>query len=296
MAHIPVLLKESIDGLKIRSGDIVLDGTLGGGGHTTEIAKKFGTGVKIIGLDLDADAIPRAKASLEGIPHDTIFRTTSFTDFKKVLNELNMPHVDRILLDLGISSFQLEDSGRGFTFRKDEPLLMTMKKDPSGDDTTAYEVVNTWDEETLADIIFGFGEDRYSRRIAKAIVTARQLAPIDSTKKLADIVENAVPKNFKSKIHPATKTFQAIRIAVNMELSSIEKSIPELFGSLSSGGRLAIISFHSLEDRIVKKAFKKLKDEKLGEVTTKKPIVPNEEELKENPRARSAKLRIIEKF
>lgn len=293
--HIPVLLKETIDSLSLKSGDIIIDGTLGGGGHTTEIVKRFGSGVKIIGLDLDEDAIPRAKASLSTMSSDVVFRTVSFLDFKKVMDDLHLPHVDKILLDLGISSFQLDDGGRGFTFRKDEPLLMTMKKNPGEEDVTAYDVVNSWDEETLADIIYAFGEERYARRIAKAIVTARSEKAIKTSRELADIVENAVPKRFHQKIHPATKTFQAIRIAVNMELSAVEKAIPEMFESLSAGGRLAIISFHSLEDRIVKTKFKEIVEKSHGRLITKKPIVPGDEELRMNPRSRSAKLRVIEK-
>ena len=153
MTHIPVLRDESIDGLAIQSGDIIVDGTLGGGGHTFEIVRRFGSGVKVIGLDFDADAIDRAKSLIGELPHDTIFRTIGFQDMEKVLDDLNLAHVDRILLDLGLSSFQLEIAGRGFSFLKDEPLLMTMKKDPTDSDLTARDIVNTWEEKTLADII-----------------------------------------------------------------------------------------------------------------------------------------------
>jgi 16S rRNA (cytosine1402-N4)-methyltransferase len=297
MNHIPVLLSESIDGLAIKSGGIILDGTLGGGGHTSEIAKRHGDAVKIIGVDLDADAIGRAEEKLKDIPHDTKFRVSAFQDADKVLDELNLPKVDGVLLDLGISSYQLEVAGRGFSFMREEPLLMTMKKDPTDSDVTAMDVVNTWEEESLADIIYGFGEERYSRRIAKAIVTAREKQAIKTTKELAEIVNNAVGREYKRmKINPATKTFQAIRIAVNSELTAVESSIPKLFARLTTGGRMAIISFHSLEDRIVKQEFKKLAEVGSGKIITKKPITPSEEELKLNGRSRSAKLRIIEKL
>ena len=295
--HIPVLLDESINGLSIRSGDILVDGTLGGGGHTFEVIKRFGSGVKIIGLDLDKDAIERARSKIGDLPHDAIFRTVGFQDMDKVLEELNIVHVDRILLDLGISSFQLEVAGRGFSFMKDEPLLMTMKKNPTDEDLTAKDIVNTWEEKTLADIIYGFGEEKYSRKIAKAIVEARVEKPIETTFDLVEIIENAVGKAYKKmKIHPATKTFQALRIATNSELSNLETAIEKSFDRLSNGGRLAIISFHSLEDRIVKKAFVDLKQKGYANIITKKPIVPSTDEIKSNSRSRSSKLRIIEKI
>lgn len=297
MTHIPVLKDESIDGLAIKSGDIVLDGTLGGGGHTFEIIRRFGSGVKIIGLDLDADALDRAKTRIGDMDHDTVFRVAGFQDLDIVLDELNIVTVDRILLDLGISSFQLEVAGRGFSFMKDEPLQMTMKKNPTEEDLTARDVVNTWEEKTLADIIYGFGEEKYSRKIAKAIVEARKEKPIETTFDLVAIIDNAVGRNYRGmKIHPSTRTFQAIRMAVNNELPNIEKVIEKGFARLSNGGRMAIITFHSLEDRIVKHAFIEIKTQGYAQIITKKPIVPNADELKNNPRARSAKLRIIEKI
>ncbi len=296
MKHIPVLLSESVDALNLASGDIMLDGTLGGGGHTYEVVKRFGSGVKIIGLDLDADAIGRANEKLVDTDHDTKFIVANFQDASKVLEGLNIDHVDAVLLDLGISSFQLEVAGRGFSFMRDEPLQMTMKKDPSDTDVTASDIVNTWKEETIADIIYGFGEERYSRKIAKAIVEARQVKPFTTTKELADVLEQAVGKAYRRmKIHPATKTFQALRIAVNMELTSIENAIPEIFEKLHAGGRMAIISFHSLEDRIVKRAFRDLVGSGMALAITKKPIIPSANELQDNPRARSSKLRVIEK-
>lgn len=295
--HIPVLRDETVDGLMIRSGDIIVDGTLGGGGHTSEIVRRFGSGVKMICLDFDADAIERAKSAIGDLTSDVTFRTIGFEDMDKVLAELNIPHVDRILLDLGLSSFQLEVSGRGFSFQKDEPLLMTMKKEPGANDLTARDIVNTWGEETLADIIYGFGEEKYSRRIAKAIVEARQEKSIETTFDLVSIIDKAVGKSYRGlRIHPATKTFQALRMATNAELSNLEKVIEKGFNLLSIGGRMAIITFHSLEDRIVKRAFVELKSKGYANIITKKPIIPTTEEIKQNPRSRSAKLRIIEKI
>lgn len=297
MKHISVLLDESISGLAIKPKDIVVDGTLGGGGHTMEIIKRFGKDVKIICLDLDSDAISRSRKLIEATNSDVTFKTIGFQDIDKVIDELKIAGVDRILLDLGISSFQLEEAERGFTFSRNEPLLMTMKKNPNDEDLTAYEIVNEWGEETLADIIYGFGEERYSRRIAKAIVEARLEKKIETTFDLVEIIDKAVGRFYKGKkINPATKTFQALRIATNSELSNLEQVIQKGFNSLNKGGRMAIISFHSLEDRIVKKAFIDLKSKGEADIITKKPITPSEEEIKLNPRSRSSKLRLIEKI
>lgn len=307
MGHISVLLHESIDGLAVKPKDIIVDGTLGGGGHTFEIIKRFGDSVKIIGLDLDKDAIIRAKELIGEIPCDVIFKNIGFQDLDKALDDLHISNVDKIFLDLGISSFQLEVAGRGFSFLKDEPLLMTMKKDAKLDGSTdedsndymlnAQDIVNEWEEESIADIIYGFGEEKYSRRIAKAIVESRKLKKIETTFDLVEIIDKAVGRFYKGlRIHPATRTFQALRIATNNELSNLEKVIENGFKRLSDKGRMVIITFHSLEDRIVKRAFVKFKKEGLGNIITKKPIIPDEEELKLNPRSRSAKLRIIEKI
>jgi 16S rRNA (cytosine1402-N4)-methyltransferase len=297
MKHISVLLNESIDGLCIKSGDVIVDGTLGAGGHTLEIIRRFGKTVKIICLDLDSDAVARAKKVIDETDSDVIYKTAGFQNIDKILDELNVEKVDGILLDLGISSFQLEEGERGFTFTKDEPLLMTMKRNPGGNDVTAYSIVNAWSEETIANIIYGFGEERYSRRIAKAIVEARLEKEIKTTFDLVAIIDKAVGKFYKGKrINPATKTFQALRITTNSELSNLEEVIQKGFSRLKNGGHMAIISFHSLEDRIVKKAFIDLKEKNLGEVITKKPIVPSIDELKVNPRSRSSKLRLITKL
>jgi 16S rRNA (cytosine1402-N4)-methyltransferase len=297
MTHIPVLKDESIDGLAIKKGDIIIDGTLGGGGHTFEMIKRYGSTIKIIGLDLDIDAQNRTKTLIGDTPCDFIFQNAGFQDIDKVLKDLNIEKVDGILLDLGISSFQLEVAGRGFSFLKDEPLLMTMKKDPTEEDLTAKDIVNIWAEESIADIIYGFGEERYSRKIAKKIVEARKEKEIETTFDLVKIIDEAVGRNYKGlRIHPATRTFQALRIATNSELSNLEQVIEKGFNCLKTGGHMSIISFHSLEDRIVKKAFVALKEKGLLKTINKKPIIPGDEELRINPRSRSAKLRLIEKI
>jgi len=295
--HIPVLKDESIDGLNIQKGNVIVDGTLGGGGHTFEIIKRYGKDVRIIGLDLDSDAIIRTQKLIGKKPCDVTFLTIGFQAIDNVLDELNIKSVDKIFLDLGISSFQLEVAGRGFSFLKDEPLLMTMKKDPNEEDLTAKDIVNTWEEETLADIIYGFGEEKYAKKIAKEIVSSRKEKEIETTFDLVKIIDDACGKYYrKMKIHPATRTFQALRIATNTELTNLQEIIKKGFDRLSKNGRIAIITFHSLEDRIVKKAFVELKEKGVGKIITKKPIIPGDEELKLNPRSRSAKLRLLEKI
>ena len=297
MTHIPVLKDELIQSLNIKEGDIIVDGTLGGGGHTSEIIKIFKDKVKIIGLDLDFDAKARTLKSIGNLKNNFTFVNRGFQEISEILREMDINEVNSVMLDLGISSFQLEVSERGFSFKKDEPLLMTMKKDPNENDITAYDIVNTWGEKTLADIIYGFGEEQFSRRIAKAIVLRRKEKEIKTTFDLVEIIENPVPLFYKKgKIHPATKTFQALRIAVNSELTNLEQVIEKGFKSLKNKGRMSIITFHSLEDRIVKRAFINLKDKGVANIINKKPISPSEIELKENPRSRSAKLRIIEKI
>ena len=252
MTHIPVLKDESIDGLSIKKGDIIIDGTLGGGGHTFEMIKRYGSSIKIIGLDLDLDAKERTEKLIGQIPSDFIFVNSGFQDIDKVLKGLEIEQVDGILLDLGISSFQLEVAGRGFSFLKDEPLLMTMKKEPTDEDLTAKEIVNTWEEESIADIIYGFGEERYSRKIAKKIVESRKEKEIETTFDLVKIIDEAVGKNYKGmRIHPSTRTFQALRIATNSELSNLEQVIEKGFNCLKIGGHMSVITFHSLEDRII---------------------------------------------
>jgi len=297
MSHITVLRDEAIDGLFIKKGDIIIDGTLGGGGHTFEMIKRWGLDIKIIGLDLDFDAKERTEKVIGDTPSDFVFINSGFQDIDKVLKDLSIKEVDGILLDLGLSSFQLEVAGRGFSFLKDEPLLMTMKKEPTEEDLTAADIVNTWEEESIADIIYGFGEEKYSRKIAKKIVEARKEKEIKTTFDLVKIIGDAVGGHYKGlRIHPATRTFQALRIATNSELSNLEQVIEKGFSCLKVGGHMSVITFHSLEDRIVKRAFVALKEKGLVKILNKKPIIPTQDELKINPRSRSAKLRLIEKI
>ena len=292
--HISVLLNESIEGLDIKPKDIVIDGTVGAGGHTFEILNRFnGSGVKVIALDRDVQALEIAKSRCADYENIS-FHKENFRNLDRVLAGLGIDKVNAILLDLGVSSMQLDTPGRGFSFMRDEPLSMTMASDGSDTGVTAYDVVNTWGEENLADIIYGYGEERYSRRIARAIVEARELAPIKSTGQLALIIKSAVPGSYRNgRIHPSTKTFQAIRIAVNDELGAIKEGLDKAWEYLDKDGRLVVISFHSLEDRIVKNFIKEHKDE--GTIITKKPKTASDEEMRLNPRSRSAKLRIFQK-
>ncbi len=294
--HTSVLLHESIDGLDIHPGDVYLDGTLGGAGHALAALEKVKGKLTVIGLDRDGDALERCRKVLPE-KKNVILKQASYGDLDKVLEDLKIPKVNRIMLDLGLSSDQFEISGRGFTFQKDEPLVMTFDRMPKEDDLTAGYIVNNWGEETIADVIFGYGGEKYARRIAKAILTYRTKKKIETTHELVEIVKSAVPAVYRhGRLHPATRTFQALRIAVNDELRTLKQGLRKGFERLEMGGRMAVISFHSLEDRIVKHFYKEKADVKEGRLITKRPIEASEGETIENPRSRSAKLRIIEKI
>ncbi|MBX4199938.1 16S rRNA (cytosine(1402)-N(4))-methyltransferase RsmH [Candidatus Parcubacteria bacterium] len=293
--HTPVLLNESLEMLALKGGDVFVDGTIGSGGHSAEVAKRFGDDIEIVGIDRDRDALARSEERLRTLTHSSYLKLASFKDLGKVLDGLGISRASAILLDLGISSNQIEESGRGFSFQRDEPLMMTMSKEK--DELNARHILNTWDESTLEVVIRGFGEEKYSRKIAHEIVTRRDKRPFERTGDLVDAVMAATPERYHhGKTHPATRTFQAIRIAVNEELTVLEEGLKEGFRVLAPGGRLAVISFHSLEDRIVKNFFKDLAQKNLGKLITKKPVTPSEAEVKGNPRSRSAKLRAIEKI
>ncbi len=306
--HVPVLLHEILDTFRevLQKRASVesfwyLDGTLGGAGHALAFAKAFqdkiGKKLNVIGLDRDQQAIDRARELLKGNTGQLILENENYRNLDKILDKHQIPSVDFLLLDLGISSDELDNSGNGFTFLKDEPLLMTMG-DPATYPFTAKDIVNGWKEEDIANVIFGYGEDRYARRIAKRIVEYREKKKIETTMELAEIVKGAVPafRSFgKKPIHPATKTFQALRITVNDELGALKEGISKGFARLAPKGRMAIISFHSLEDRIVKEFFKEKKETGEALILTKKPVTAVPQEIAENPRSRSAKLRIIEK-
>ena len=292
--HQTVLLNETIEGLSLHSESVVLDCTFGGGGHSLEILLNYPK-AKVIAIDQDKSTFEKAKKKFQGLENRITFVNANFRDLENL--KIFRNEVDGIIFDLGLSSDQLENSGRGFSFMKDEPLLMTMKENPSPEDLTASDIVNTWSEESLAQIIYGYGEEKFSRRIAKAIVDERQKAEIKTTFDLVKILENAVGKAYKrQKMHFATRTFQALRIAVNDELGVLQIGLEKGFDLLKKNGKMAVISFHSLEDRIVKRFYQNKAKEGKVKLINKKPIIAREKELKINRRARSAKLRILEKI
>jgi 16S rRNA (cytosine1402-N4)-methyltransferase len=295
MIHKTVLLNESIDNLNLKNGSIYFDGTLGGAGHSTKVCLDFAEKVHIVATDRDILAIENAKNKFSKLNCHADFILSDYRNLDKVLTDLNIKKVDAILLDLGLSSDQLDESGRGFTFRKDEPLLMTFSA--SNQLIDAKKILNNWGEETIADILYGYSDERYSRRIAKAIVKARTEKPIETTFELVEIIKNSVPIGYqKGKTHFATKTFQALRIAVNDEITALKEGMNKGWDFLKEGGRMAIISFHSVEDREVKNFFRDKFKKGEGKLINKKPIISKDDELKDNPRARSAKLRVIEKI
>ncbi len=294
--HRSVLLHELIDGLSIAPGDTILDATLDGGGHSEEILKRFGSLVSIVGIDADSDAIVRAKERLAPYHGRVTFCEGNFRRCVLLLKSAGITSINRALFDLGFSSDQLETSGRGFSFQRDEPLVMTFKKNPGADELTAYEIVNHWNDTRLADAIYTFGEERSSRIIARAILAARSISPLKTSGELARVVEKALSRNGRGRIHPATKTFQALRIAVNDELQALEEGIKEAFSILSSGGRMGVISFHSIEDRVVKQRFRAFVKEGRGRLINKRVITPKDSEREDNPRSRSGKLRLIQKI
>ena len=287
--HRPVLPDEVCTWLAPRSGSTLVDGTLGGAGHTRLLAAHVGKEGLVIGLDRDPAVVARAENELQGMP--VAVAHANYADLPEVLAELKLAHVDGILLDLGLSSDQLDDVGRGFSFAADGPL--DLRFDPTSGQP-ASQLVARLGERQLADLIYRFGEERHSRRIARRIVAEREKQPIRSAEQLARIVRGSLPKTkARPRIDPATRTFQALRIAVNEELKWLEVALERLPACLAPGGRLAMISFHSLEDRLVKNAFRD--DSRLNVLTTK-PLVASEEEVEENPRARSAKLRVAERI
>jgi 16S rRNA (cytosine1402-N4)-methyltransferase len=293
--HRTVLLNETIDGLNLKPNSVVLDATFGGGGHSLEILSRY-PNAKVIAIDQDNDVWKNAEEKFKGLEDRITFVNGNFKD---QIDEIK--NADGIIFDLGLSSDQLENSGRGFSFMKNEPLLMTMKENPRPEDLTAMDIVNTWSEENLAKIIYGYGEERFSRRIAKGIVDARAKSEIKTTFDLVKIISDAVPKAYirgslRRKLHPATRTFQALRIAVNDELRILQTGLEKGFDALKVEGRMAVISFHSLEDRIVKKFYKAKEKEGQARLINKKIILATKEEIKNNPRSRSAKLRILEKI
>ena len=300
-SHKSVLLNETIEALNIKPNGIYADGTAGGAGHSLEIAKRLTDG-RLYALDRDPDAVKTASERLKGYNAEVI--KSNFSEMQEVLNKRGVTGVDGILLDLGVSSYQLDNAERGFSYRQNAPLDMRMSK--SG--ISAADIVNTYSKEELVRILRDYGEEKFAFKIADRIISEREKAPIDTTLKLADIISSAVPARVRRDGHPARKSFQAIRIAVNGELEELETALDKAFALLNKEGRLAIITFHSLEDRMVKQKFKEYCTgcicppdfpvcvcgrKPQGRLLTKKPILPSKEELEENPRSRSAKLRVI---
>ena len=310
--HVSVLLNACLDGLAIKSDGPCLDCTLGGAGHTSEIFKRLGKGGMSVGIDRDADAIEAATArmaALEGQARFVALRG-NFHDAKQLLAEAGIGKVDGILADLGVSSHQLDVRERGFSYHDDAPLDMRMDQ---SQELSAYEIVNGWSEDELNRIFRDYGEEKWARQIARVICDRRKAAPIERTSQLVGIIDAAIPKKFRAKdgSHPARRTFQALRIAVNDELAPLEPALNDLVDLLNPGGRLCVITFHSLEDRIVKNAFRTMADpcicpknmpicvcgrKPTVKLVTRKPITASDEELEMNPRSRSASLRVVEKL
>ncbi len=303
--HIPVLLNECIEGLDIRPDGIYADLTAGGGGHSSAIAAKLSDKGRLIAFDRDPDAVKAASARLAEYSNAMVVHS-NYSDLRSVLDDLGIDKVDGILMDLGVSSHQLDEESRGFSYHSDAPLDMRM----SQTGMSAADIVNTFSERELADIIFEYGEEKFSRRIASNIIKQRKIAPIETTLQLADIIRASVPQKARREKNPCKKTFQAIRIAVNGELDHLSKGLDEAFYSLKPQGRLAVITFHSLEDRLVKQRFAGwckgcicppdfpqcvCGRKPQGKLVNRKPIEANEQELESNNRSRSAKLRIIER-
>lgn len=306
--HTSVLLSQSLENLAIRPDGIYVDGTLGGGGHSFHIAERLNAGGRLIGIDRDEDAIRAAGERLAPFRDRVTIVKDNYGNIRQVLKNLDIAHVDGILLDLGVSSYQLDTAERGFSYMADAPLDMRMDREES---RTAWDIVNGYSEQELCRIIRDYGEDRFAKNIAKHIITYRSEKNIETTGELVRIIQGAIPmKVQKTGGHPAKRTFQAIRIELNRELTIIDEVIDSMIDCLKPGGRLCIITFHSLEDRIVKSHFRTAENpcicprefpvcvcgrKSKGSVITRKPILPSEEEMEENPRARSAKLRVFER-
>ena len=285
--HIPVMLAEVLEHLRPATGGVFVDGTLGGGGHTRALAELVGPSGQVIGVDLDPGPVRRAEEMLAGMPVAVV--AASYAEIPEILDELEIDAVDGVLLDLGLSSDQLADANRGFSYQSEGELDLRFDAE-NGE--PAWRMLARLSEEHIADVIYHYGEERFSRRIARKIVEQRRTTPLRTAAQLANLVRSCVPRSRGHDIDPATRTFQALRIAVNGELDNLKSALRRLPDRLKSGGRLAIISFHSLEDRLVKEAFR---DDPRLTAVTRKPLQAGEEEVSRNPRARSAKLRIAER-
>ncbi|MFH1846499.1 MAG: 16S rRNA (cytosine(1402)-N(4))-methyltransferase RsmH [Candidatus Omnitrophota bacterium] len=291
--HISVLLNEVIEFLSLKDGDIIFDGTLGGGGHAEEILKRISPNGRLIGVDKDSAAIERVKKKLSKFKENLILENDDFRNVDEILKKIGIKSINGAIFDLGMSSYQVDDKERGFSFLHDGPLDMRFDREQK---MSARYIVNTFSKSELTDIIRTFGEERYSGQIAGAICAARQKKAINTTSELAGVIKRSVGGKYrKQRINPAARTFQALRIYVNDELGSLEAVIGKTVQCLAPGAKICLISFHSLEDRIVKRAFRALAKEGLLTIITKKPLISGRDEIKDNPRARSAKLRVAEK-
>lgn len=297
MVHIPVLEKEVLEYLNPKANENFIDATIGEGGHTIGILKANSPNGRVLGIDADSEQIKNCENKLKKFKNRLILVNDSYINLKKIVRENNFSPVDGILFDFGMSSWHLEKSGRGFSFLRDEPLDMRYEVNDQKQEITAETIINEWTEKEIRIILKEYANEKFFRRIAKEIVRRRKEKPIKSTLELKDIVVNSIPKRFRhSKIHCATRTFQALRIAVNRELNNIECVLPQAIDILKKGGRIVFISFHSLEDRIVKKFLKCESQKESLKILAKKPIIANLEEIKKNPRSRSAKLRAAVKI
>ncbi len=299
MEHVSVLSQEVIEYLAMTPHGVYVDGTLGAAGHSRLIAEKLSDKGTLIAFDLDPASLAHARHIVEDFPAPKIHLVErNFKDMHAVLDELGIGQVDGILLDLGWNSDQFADQTRGFSFQHDGPLDMTFSQTMGSEEqTSAWDIVNLWQESSLVDILYGYADEPYAKRIARAILLARNEGEINSTQQLVAIIQSAVPKAYlHKKIHPATRTFQALRIAVNDEIQSLRSALPDMVTRLAPGGRLLIITFHSIEDRIVKHFFRNLELEKKILRIEKRGITASEQELRSNPRSRSARLRIAEKI
>jgi len=300
--HIPVLLQSIVEGLKPKEGEIFIDGTVNRGGHAKILASYLGSSGRILGIDQDETALAEARKNLGGLPCRVDLIQGNFRDMSKLAGQVGIDYANGILLDIGFSSDQIANSGRGFSFLTDEPLIMTFANQKSGEPSStqslfiARDIVNDWDENNLADIIYSYGEETFARKIATKIVEERQKHPIETTRQLVEVIRQAVPVWYtKKRIHFATKTFQAIRMTVNDELGSLKDGLASAWQILAKDGRLGVISFHSLEARLIKTFMKEKELVGEGTMTPKKAIKASREEILSNPRSRSAQLRIITK-
>lgn len=292
--HVPVMAKEVISYLRLKPGQTIVDATTGTAGHALLILERINPGGRLIAFDRDEESLVIARERLAEFNESCQFQHANFVDIDTVLSSLHIDKVDGVLLDLGISSFQLDNPERGFSFQAEGPLDMRLDRDSY---VSAYDLVNNLSEEEISALLWDFGQERWHKRIARILVYERQKRPIATTRELSDLIVRAMPYKYRhSRIHPATRTFQAIRIVVNRELEALEKTMEKVFRILNKGSRICVISFHSLEDRIIKLSFRKFSQEGLIKIITPKPLTPDFAEIQANPSSRSAKLRVAERL